>query len=102
MIAALAWWQLAVPAQAAVTLLCAGLTAGHFLRSLFGELTPGRRLAAVTLMLTATGAAVQAVAVAVWAGEPLIAVVVGLPACAGQALSAVLVLEADWEARRKP
>ncbi len=87
-----AWWQAAAAAQAATTVLCAALTAGFFFNATHRERVPGRRTAALALALTALGAGLQAIAALVWQADPSLVVSTGLPACAGQILTAVLVL----------
>jgi hypothetical protein len=86
------WWQTLVAAETTFTVGCAGLSAAFFLRAWRHEGTPGRRTAALALALTAVGAAGQAAASLAWRTDPALAATVGLPACAGQALVALLVL----------
>jgi hypothetical protein len=85
------FWGAAVAAQTVVTVICAALTAGYFLRAYRRSVSPGRRTAALALVLMAVSAAVQAVAWLVRGGTPA-AFTAGLPACAGQVLTALLVL----------
>jgi hypothetical protein len=82
----------ALVAQTMLSIACGCAVAGHFLRLLCGEMTPGRRSAATALTLCGAGAAVQAAGVAAGGLEPAIALAIGLPACLGQALAALLVL----------
>jgi len=78
--------------QTMLTIACGCAVAGHFLRLLCGEMTPGRRSAATALALCGAGAAVQAAGIAAGGLEPAVMMAVGLPACLGQALAALLVL----------
>jgi hypothetical protein len=78
--------------QTMLTIACGCAVAGHFLRLLAGEMTPGRRTAAMALALCGAGAAVQAAAVAAGGLELGVAMAAGLPSCLGQALAALLVL----------
>lgn len=87
-----AWWQGAAAVVVAATVLCAALTAGFFFNATHRERVPGRRTAALALALTALGAGLQAVAALIWQAEPSLVVGAGLPACAGQILTALLVL----------
>ncbi len=85
-------WEAAAAAEAAVTVTCAGLTASFFLNSYRRAVSPGRRTAALALALSAVGAAAQAALALAWRTEPLLITGAGLPACAGQVLTALLVL----------
>ena len=87
-----AWWQAAAAAETVVTVSCAGFSAAYFLHAWRQAASPGRRTAAFTLVLTTLGAAAQAAASLAWQADPSLVVTAGLPACAGQALVAVLVL----------
>ncbi len=87
-----AWWQAVAAAQVVTTVSCAALTAGFFFNATRRERVPGRRTAALALALTALGAALQAAAALVWQADPSLVVSAGLPACAGQILTALLVL----------
>lgn len=82
----------ALVTQTMLTIACGCAVAGHFLRLLCGEMTPGRRNAATALALCGAGTAVQAAGVAASGLEPAAMMAVGLPACLGQALAALLVL----------
>lgn len=84
-------WHAVAAAQLTVTVSCAVLTAGYFMSLWRRAATRGRRTAALALGLTALGVAIQALLLAE-RGDTSVAIALGLPACAGQALSALLVL----------
>ena len=85
-------WEAAAAAETAVTVTCAGLTAGFFLNAYRRAASPGRRTAALALSLTAVGAAAQATLALAWRTEAPWITGAGLPACTGQVLTALLVL----------
>lgn len=91
--------QVAVLAQTAVIVLSGGLTATHFLYRLGREATPGRRMAARALALSAIGSATQALTILTTSVDAPMALAAGLPACTGQALCALLVLRERGEQR---
>lgn len=85
------WWQAITAMEAAVTLACAALTGGFFVRAHLGQASPGRRTAALTLVAVAAGDAAQAVLLLTGHVDPWVAVG-ALPAALGQVLIALLVV----------
>ncbi len=85
-------WEAVIAAEAAVTTVCAALTAGFFFNTHRQAVSPGRRAAALALVLSAAGAAAQMALAAGWRTASPVVAGAGLTTCVGQALIALLVL----------
>jgi hypothetical protein len=89
-------WDALAAGEGGLTATLAGFSAVYFLRRHARRASSGRQTAALALGLSAAGAALGAVHSVAGAlgGEPTgrVSLLVGLPALAGQALIALLVL----------